>query len=82
MGLSRQEYWNELPCPPPRDLPDQGLNLCLLHLLHWQMGSLPLAPPGKQYIYKGPDDSVLMGQNQKERDLKCMLLVLKMREGA
>ena len=25
----------------------QGLNLCLLCLLHWQAGSLPLAPPGK-----------------------------------
>ena len=22
MGFSRQEYWSELPCPPPRDLPD------------------------------------------------------------
>ena len=25
----------------------QGLNLCLLCLLHWQVCSLPLAPPGK-----------------------------------
>ena len=25
----------------------QGLNPCLLYLLHWQAGSLPLAPPGK-----------------------------------
>ena len=25
----------------------QGLNLCLLCLLHWQVGSLPLAPSGK-----------------------------------
>ena len=27
--------------------PTQGLNLCLLYPLHWQGGSLPLAPPGK-----------------------------------
>ena len=27
-------------------LQTQGLNLCLLHLLHWQAGSLPLAQPG------------------------------------
>ena len=27
--------------------PTQGLNLCLLCLLHWQAGSLPLAPPGE-----------------------------------
>ena len=27
-----------------------GLNLCLLCLLHWQVGSLPLAPHGKPTI--------------------------------
>ena len=27
--------------------PTQGLNLCLLRLLHWQVGSLPSVPPGK-----------------------------------
>ena len=31
--------------------PTQGLNLCLLCLLHWQAGSLPLAPPGKPLRY-------------------------------
>ena len=25
MELSRQEYWNGLPCPPPGDLPDPGI---------------------------------------------------------
>ena len=30
--------------------PTQGLSLCLLRLLHWQGGSLPLAPPGKSNI--------------------------------
>ena len=25
MGFSRQEYWSGLPCPPPRDLPDPGI---------------------------------------------------------
>ena len=34
----RQEYWSWLPCPPPRDLPNSGMdwNLHLLCLLHWQ----------------------------------------------
>ena len=27
--------------------PTQGLNPHLLHLLHWQVGSLPVVPPGK-----------------------------------
>ena len=25
LGFSRQEYWSELPCPPPGDLPDPGI---------------------------------------------------------
>ena len=27
MGSSRHEYWSELPCPPPGDLPDPGIKL-------------------------------------------------------
>ena len=27
MGFSRQEYWSGLPCPPPEDLPDPGIEL-------------------------------------------------------
>ena len=47
MEFFRQEYWSGLLCPPPGDLPDQRSNPRLLRLLHWQVGSLPLAPPGK-----------------------------------
>ena len=43
--LSRILEW--LPFPTPRDIPNPGLNAHLLHLLHWQANSLPLAPPGK-----------------------------------
>ena len=25
MGFSRQEYWSGLPCAPPEDLPDPGI---------------------------------------------------------
>ena len=25
LGFSRQEYWSGLPCPPPGDLPDPGI---------------------------------------------------------
>ena len=25
IGFFRQEYWNELPCPPPGDLPCPGM---------------------------------------------------------
>ena len=40
--FSRQEYWSRLSCPTPEVLPKPGLNSCLLHLLHWQVDSLPL----------------------------------------
>ena len=29
-GFSRQDYWSVLPCPPPRDLPDPGIELHLV----------------------------------------------------
>ena len=50
MGFPRQECWSGLPVPPPGDLPNPVIKqdlLCLLCFLHWQVGSLPLAPPGK-----------------------------------
>ena len=48
MRFSRQEYWNRLSHPPLQGIfPTQGWNWCLLHQLHWQAGSLPLAPHGK-----------------------------------
>ena len=34
----------------------QGLNPRLLHLLHWQAGSLPLVPPGKPNDQKHPQE--------------------------
>ena len=30
MGFFRQEYWSGLPCPPPGDLPDPGIELASL----------------------------------------------------
>ena len=40
MGFCRQEYWSGLPCPPPGNLPTQGLNAL-------QVDSLPSEPPEK-----------------------------------
>ena len=47
MGFSRQEYWSELPCPLPGDLPDPGIKPRSLISPALAGGSLPLAPPGK-----------------------------------
>ena len=44
-GVLQARILEQLPCPPPVSLPDQGLApASLICLLHWQAGSLPLAP--------------------------------------
>ena len=43
-GLSRQEYWSGLPCPPACDLPNPGTEPRSPAL---QADSLPSEPPGK-----------------------------------
>ena len=50
MGFSRQEYWSGLPCPPPGVSSWPGDQTIVFYLLHWQVGSLPLVPPGKPLL--------------------------------
>ena len=47
IGLSRQEYYSGLPCPPPGDLPDSGIKPTSPVASALQADSLPLVPPGK-----------------------------------
>ena len=44
MGFCRQEYWSELPFPPPGDLPDPGLEPASAVLAG---GSFTTEPPGR-----------------------------------
>jgi len=44
--FSRQKYWSGLPCPPPGDLPDPGIEHSFLTL---QADSLPTEPTGKPF---------------------------------
>ena len=43
MGFSSQEYWNELPHPPPGDFPDSGIEPVSPAL---QADSVPLSHQG------------------------------------
>ena len=45
--------------------PIQESNPCLLRLLHWPMGSLPLAPPGK------PLQNITTSSNEKDWHFIC-----------
>ena len=51
MGFSRQEYWSGLPCSPPGDLPDPGLEPASPVSLALQVDSLPLSQLGSPLIY-------------------------------
>ena len=50
MGLSRQEYWNGLPFPSPRDLPDPGIKPMFPVAPVLQADSLPMNYWGSPHI--------------------------------
>ena len=60
----------------PGIFPIQGSNLCVLHLLHWQAGSLPLLPPGKP---KGTEHTEKNFKEYTNRNAKTVIS-LKLRE--
>ena len=50
LGFSRQEHWSGLPFPRILEWVANSYSrdkTCVLYFLHWQVDSLPLAPPGK-----------------------------------
>ena len=53
MGIPRREYWSGLPFLLQGSFPTQGLNSCLLRLLHWQADSLPLSHLGSPQLPVG-----------------------------
>ena len=46
-GFSRQEYWSGLPCPPPGDLPDPGIEPTSLTSSALAGGFFTTEPSGK-----------------------------------
>ena len=52
MGFSGQEYWSGVPCPPPGDLPDPGIEPASPVSPALQVDSLPLSHWGSpQMLY-------------------------------
>ena len=51
MGLSRQEYWSGLPCPPPGDLPDPEIEPTSPVAPALQADSLPLSHQGSPIFF-------------------------------
>ena len=46
-GILQAKYWSGLPCPPPGDLPDSGIESTSPVSPALQGNSLPTEPPGK-----------------------------------
>ena len=55
MGFSRQEYWSGLPCPPPGDLPNPGI----------EPGSPALQPDSLP-----PEPRVQLGEDQSMKNYR------------
>ena len=51
MGFSRQEYWSGLPCPPPGDLPDPGIEPEFPVAPTLQVDSVPLNHWGSPSLF-------------------------------
>ena len=47
---ARIPEWIAMPSSREQIFLTQGLNPCLRHLLHWQVGSFPQVPPGEPFI--------------------------------
>ena len=65
MEFPRQETQGGLPCPPPGDLLNPGLEPMSLSLLHWQVSSLPPVPPGEPWLL--PADPYIADREAKLR---------------
>ena len=50
MAFSRQELWSGLQFPPPRDLPNPGIEPAFPELLHWQADSLSMSHLGSPSV--------------------------------
>ena len=50
MGFSGHEYWSGLPCPPPRELPDPGIEPVSPVAPTLQVDSLPLNHQGNPHF--------------------------------
>ena len=52
MEFSKQEYWSGLPCPPPGDLPDPGIESVSPSAPALLADSLQLSPEGYPVLLK------------------------------
>ena len=69
MGFSRQEYWNGYTFPPPRDLPDPGIEPTSLVSPALQADSLPPSHQGSCEVGLLTPKFTLEGTNAVVKEL-------------
>ena len=75
VGFLRQEHWSGSPCPPPGDLPDQGLNLCLLCPLPGQVHPLPLSHQGRWSMWSS-SHVIISYSLANNVDDRCLVMII------
>ena len=83
LRFSRQEFWNGLYALLQGIFLTQGSNPCLLHLLHWEVSSLPLISLGKPNMITM---SLIRGTEKESESVEMVTLsrdwMLKFRNGS
>ena len=80
MGLSRQEYWCGLPCPPARDLPNPGIEPRSPVLVRQMVRQIPYSsePPGKpqEREFCPLSSGAKLGKGNKERPVLSVCAII------
>ena len=74
VGFSKHKYWSGLSFPPPGDIPNPGIEINLLCLLHWQGDYLPVRHQGSLAESKNKKQMNLFTkqkQNHRHRHQAC-----------
>ena len=74
MKFSRQEYWSGLPCPPPGDLPDTGIEL--ISLVSPALAGGFFTTSATQEAQAGLVLSKLGSESESARTLKAQVLLI------
>ena len=74
MGFSRQEYWRGLPCPPPGDLPNPGIELEFPASSALQVHSLPVSHQGSLHTLSciSSNPTLVYSLQKKKREVESI----------
>ena len=73
MGFSWQEYWNGLPCPSPRYLPNPGIKPTSSAAPALQADSLPLSHWGRPYMTALIILNIITSMNPPRKVRMCVI---------